>query len=152
MIKRAKPRSGREGTGLWARVIGLLGVVVVVGVVAVFAALPFLRSAPPSGDGPEQHHTETLAGRQYETVARVGQDGSFEVRLSALGQNDAPTPPVSARVDMRGGGMTGTAEVVQEGPGVFAIRGTLPMRGDWDLTLTAAGQSAVVTLPNNWSF
>ena len=48
--------------------------------------------------------------------------------------------------------MVSAPEIVQEKPGVFAVRGTLAMRGDWELTLTAAGQSAVIALPNNWSF
>ena len=150
-MKRAKTRIARDTTGLWIKVVGLVGAVGVVGLAAMFAILPFVRSAPPA-DGPGQYHTETLAGRQYETTVRVQQDGAFEVRLSALAAVDAPQPLPSARLTMRGGGMASAPEIVQERPGVFAIRGTLVMRGDWDLTLTAGEQSTVVALPNSWSF
>ena len=148
MIKRAKARGGRDGAGPWAKAIGLIGLLVVVGMVATFAALPFIRSAVP-GDSSGQHHTEMLAGRQYDTLVQVGQDGTFEVKFAALEPVTGFEPLPSAQLNMRGGGMASAApEVVQEKPGVFAVRGVLPMRGDFELTLMAAGQSVILSLPN----
>ena len=151
MIKRAKKRVAREATGLWVKAMGMLGLVVIVGLVAVFAASPFIRSAP-STDRSGQHHREMLAGREYDTTVQVRQDGSFEVTLAALEPGNVLEPLPSAHLSMRGGGMASAPEVVQEKPGVFAIRGVLPMRGDFELMLTASGQSVIVTLPNTWSF
>lgn len=126
------------------RLLGFGGVAVVVLLIAAFAMIPLLRQQREVPGGPQ---TVVLAGTTYAAVEQVEPGGAYRVQMTTA--EPPPFPPAVASLSMSGGGMRSSATVVPSAPGNYEITGTLPMKGQFDLTIAASnGETAMVSLVN----